>query len=160
MAQLMGSQANAGVVPDASAQQGYHVLGFDGQNVTLRDREGKVLGVYPATSGRDGVTDPRHQDYGPIPEGEYSLDPKEISEVRGSRYMWRRLRGDWGNFRVPAQPVPGTETFGRSGFFVHGGDTPGSKGCVDVGDQDAVLFPKLRKLEGPIRLRVQYPQQK
>jgi hypothetical protein len=135
-------------------------LGFDGRTVTLHDRDGNLLGAYPATSGRFGVTDPRVPDKGPIPEGEYLLSPMEINEVHGLPYWARRIwSGDWGNFRVNVTPMPGTETHGRSGFFVHGGDTPGSAGCIDVGNQDTVLFPQLRKLEGPVRLRVEYPRQ-
>jgi hypothetical protein len=56
--------------------------------------------------------------------------------------------------------MPETQTHGRSGFFVHGGDTPGSAGCIDVGNQDAVLFPQLRKLNEPVYLRVEYPREK
>src|SRR4051794_38546880 len=80
-------------------QQPRHGLGFDGQTVTLHDRDGNLLGSYPATSGRDGVTDPRARDEGPIPEGEYLLDPSEIDEVTGFARWLRRRRGDWGSFR-------------------------------------------------------------
>jgi hypothetical protein len=144
----------------ASTTQRYHIVSFDGRTVTLSDRDGKVLGTYPATSGLEGVTDPREPWRGPIPEGDYTLDPKEISEVHGLDYLLRRATGDWGNFRVPLRPAPGTETYGRTRFFLHGGDTSGSAGCIDVGGQDKVLFPLLRKLDGPVRLRVEYPKQK
>ena len=159
----LNSLLRAGASSDAvlnEVEQRWHQLGFDGRTVTLHDRDGNLLGEYPATSGRHGITDPRVRDKGPIPEGEYLLSPGEINEVDGYRYWLRRATGDWGNFRVPVTPMPGTQTLGRSDFFVHGGDTPGSAGCIDVGNQDTVLFPQLRKLEGPVRLRVQDPQQK
>lgn len=38
----------------------------------------------------------------------------------------------WGNFRFALNPKKGTNTFGRSGFFLHGGSVPGSIGCVDL----------------------------
>jgi hypothetical protein len=38
----------------------------------------------------------------------------------------------WGNFRFSLNPKKGTNTFGRGGFFLHGGSIPGSIGCVDL----------------------------
>lgn len=34
---------------------------------------------------------------------------------------------------IPIERVEGTNTFGRFGFFLHGGRFPGSAGCVDLG---------------------------
>ena len=56
------------------------------------------------------------------------------------KYFLRRLTGDWGHFRVPLHPAKNTKTFGRGGFFIHGGEYPGSAGCVDVGKYDSMLF--------------------
>ena len=33
----------------------------------------------------------------------------------------------------------------RSEFFLHGGDTLGSAGCIDVGNQDVELFSLIKK---------------
>ena len=63
--------------------------------MTFYNQHGNQI-VYPATSGRDGETNPRVRNYGPIPPGEYVLRPEEISEVRGLDYFKRRLTGDWG----------------------------------------------------------------
>jgi hypothetical protein len=41
--------------------------------------------------------------------------------------------GDWGDWRVPLIPDPGTDTKGRGGFYLHGGRRPGSGGCIDIG---------------------------
>jgi hypothetical protein len=86
-----------------------------------------------------------------VPPGSYTFNPADISET-----TWRRklLPADWGQFRVTLAPDPLTETFGRSGFFLHGGETPGSAGCIDVGSADRVLFPILKQLEGPVTIRV------
>ncbi len=96
------------------------------------------MGSYQYTSGRNGNTDPTVSWKGPIPPGKYILDPKDIS--KGS---WLRdLTGDWGggDYRVPLHPKHGTDTFGRDNFFMHGGDEPGSGGCIDVGANDTKLL--------------------
>jgi len=41
----------------------------------------------------------------------------------------------WGNHRISIQPTQGTNTFGRGGFYIHGGNIPGSHGCIDLTDQ-------------------------
>ncbi len=81
---------------------------------------------------------------GPIPLGTYTANPAQISEGG-----WlRNLLGDWGKFRVPLAPDPSTQTFNRSNFFLHGGDKPGSAGCIDVGHSDTDLFSHLRNAPG------------
>jgi RHS repeat-associated protein len=114
------------------------------------DSEGNVVGIYDATSGVPGVTDPSIRNKGPIPPGQYTLNPKEISPTN----PFRRLLGDWGEYRAPLHPNEGTNTRGRSGFFLHGGKTPGSAGCIDVGDADKTLFPELQKAPGPVPVDV------
>jgi RHS repeat-associated protein len=133
---------------------GLHTLVFDGRGVTIRDDAGQFQGYIPATSGRDGVTDPSVPWKGPIPPGEYELNPSEITP--GS---WKRdLTGDWGDWRVPLHPLPGTDTMGRNRFFLHGGDRPGSGGCIDVGKRDRHLFEGVPLIghEGPVRVIVRY----
>jgi hypothetical protein len=72
-------------------------------------------GVYvgPRYSGLDdGKNNPDMQDVqgkGPIPVGEYSIGAMEDS-------------GNLGPAVMPLEPQPATETFGRSGFFIHGDD--------------------------------------
>jgi len=45
---------------------------------------------------------------------------------------WSKIA--WGNYRSPLIPYPGTNTFGRDGFYIHGGSIPGSHGCIDLGN--------------------------
>jgi uncharacterized protein RhaS with RHS repeats len=118
--------------------------------LTHYDNSGKAVGSYPYTSGRDGVTDPSIRNQGPIPPGTYSLDPTQISEGG----FLRNLLGDWGKYRVPLTPDSSTNTYGRSGFFLHGGKTPGSAGCIDIGSGDKTLFPKLEGHNGPVPVTV------
>lgn len=91
---------------------------------------------------------------GPTPSGEYEFDPKEASEIEGVNFWARRLRGDWGHGRVPLRPSNGTETHGRDGFYIHGGDTEGSKGCIDIGDKDKDFFRNVRKTKNKVKVRV------
>lgn len=88
----------------------------------------------PASSGRpDCNCDPSSRDNGPIPSGKYYIDTNEISKPNAGVTLLRNLRGDWGSWRVPLHPYAGTVTYGRSGFFLHGGQFPGSAGCIDIG---------------------------
>ena len=135
-----------------------HAIKFDGSTATLYDDDGKKLGEYPATSGRDGVTDQKSSWKGPIPEGDYTLDPKEISEASGFRGWLRNLLGDWGTYRAPLHPIDSTQTYGRSGFFIHGGSTPGSAGCIDVGRCDLELFPQIKDIGHNVDVHVEYPK--
>lgn len=107
---------------------------------------GGLLASYPYTSGVGGSTDPSARNQGPLPPGRYTFDPSEISEGG----FFRDLLGDWGKYRVPLKPTAGTNTFGRDGFFMHGGKKPGSKGCIDLGRGDEDFFSRVRNLKGPV----------
>ena len=118
--------------------------------LTHYNNSGNVVGTYPYTTGQDGVTDPSTPWQGPIPPGNYSLDPSQISEGG----FLRNLLGDWGKYRLPLTPDSSTNTYGRDGFFLHGGKKPGSAGCIDVGSFDKTLFPNLMVHDGPIPVTV------
>jgi hypothetical protein len=38
----------------------------------------------------------------------------------------------WGDYRWTLKPKAGTDTLGRNSFYLHGGSTPGSIGCIDL----------------------------
>jgi len=105
-----------------------------------------VLGSSGYTSGVGGSTDFTARNVGPIPPGGYTLNTSEIS----AGGFLRSLTGDWGSHRAPLHPDASTNTYGRDGFFLHGGRRPGSKGCIDVGQSDATLFPQLIGIGGTI----------
>ncbi|MBQ1783253.1 MAG: DUF2778 domain-containing protein [Gammaproteobacteria bacterium] len=92
-----------------------------------------------ATSGRDGcMNNPSVScmvtaNQGPIPVGFYYIDPKELSDPILAGDVIRRAQGDWGDWRIRLHPAAGTNTFGRDGFFIHGGGMDGSAGCIDIG---------------------------
>ena len=124
-------------------------LGLDaiiahGGTLTYYNNNGTIVGTYSYTTGRPGITDTTISGQGPIPLGTYTADPKQISDGG----FLRNLLGDWGKFRVPLQPDSSTKTFGRNGFFLHGGKKPGSAGCIDVGGNDTDLFKHLQNAPG------------
>ena len=133
---------------------GFDTLCFDGSHVRHYDDEGNLLDEYPATSGQPGETDTSKPFEGPIPEGDYTLNPNEISEGG----FLRSLTGDWGDYRAPLHPNEGTDTQGRDNFFMHGGDKPGSAGCIDVGNHDSKILGGLENHEGPVDVKVNYPE--
>ncbi len=137
---------------------GLDSLLFDGGRVTHYNDDGNPIGTYPATSGRDGVTDTSVPFYGPIPEGVYSLYPSEISKAGIAREIMQLLGiADWGEYRAPLHADPcATDTKGRDNFFLHGGEKPGSAGCIDIGSGDVKLFPILKKHRGPVKVKVKY----
>ncbi|WP_301101441.1 RHS repeat-associated core domain-containing protein [Propionivibrio sp.] len=109
-----------------------------GGTANLYSTTGQIIENYPYTSGTGGVTDPSVANKGPIPSGNYILNPSEISPAGFFRkYLDPR---DWGDYRVPLHPDQGTNTYGRDGFMIHGGKKPGSAGCIDVGSGDKDLF--------------------
>lgn len=87
---------------------------------------------YPAHAGRgDGLNNPAAQDQhgiGPLPRGWYTLgtwqDGRDYSEADA------RL----GPFVCRLEPDPENEMYGRSGFFIHGGNysqpPTDSEGCI------------------------------
>lgn len=109
-------------------------LHFDGRTLTLRG--GRTVHTYNAVSGRliNGGFDhsanaQRQRSSGPIPAGTYWIRPDEFWEN-----AWYRMgsRAAWGNYRITIHPFRPTETYGRGGFFIHGGTAPGSAGCIDL----------------------------
>jgi hypothetical protein len=123
--------------------------------LTLYNDNGQVVGVYPYTSGLNGNTDYTIPGIGPTPPGGYYILPSEISPA-GLLRTWLDPR-DWGDYRVPLHPNPGTDVYGRDGLFLHGGrKRPGSEGCIKVGGpaQDE-LFNYLMWEDGPVPVSVE-----
>jgi hypothetical protein len=121
-------------------------LSFDGQRLIL---SGPVFGVFRAVSGRPD--DLGHFDYssarqregstGPIPPGRYWIQP---SQMWTNRWYSLAPRAAWGDHRITIHVFPGTETFERGGFFIHGGTHAGSAGCINL---HAGMEPFVRALE-------------
>ena len=65
-------------------------------------------------------------------------------------------RPSWGNYYARLEPQPDTETFGRDGFYIHGGNEPGSAGCIDLHDYNDDFFDRLRGQRGDMSVIVDY----
>ena len=88
-------------------------------------REGNLVAVGYSGNG-DGRNNPFMQnvpDVGPIPAGRWVIGP------------WYDDPGHLGPCVMHLDPVPGTETFGRSAFRIHGDNAEhdASEGCVILG---------------------------
>jgi len=136
---------------------GLHSIYFDGSYIRVFDDEGRMVLRCRGTTGKKG-TAPQNQNainVGPIPTGHYFALPEEFSGG-GMRAFMRDLFGNWGTWRVPLHPFPGTNTFGRTGFFIHGGEHPGSAGCINIQHCDQELHNLLQNHAGPIGIEVNY----
>lgn len=112
---------------------------------------------YSAVSGRHtsngfnySVERQRLHNEGPIPEGVYWVAPGEL----WSNAWYRPIsQAAWGNHRLTIHPFPDTETYGRGGFFVHGGSVPGSAGCIDLwNDMDSFATDLKEAVDGATNL--------
>jgi hypothetical protein len=102
-----------------------------------------------ATSGKDNCMNnsslhcQKQSWLGPLPVGEYYINPDELSDpnfigdvarMAGNILKLKKISlSDWGDYRIRLHPYPGTPTYGRDNFFIHGGIWDGSAGCIDIG---------------------------
>ena len=118
---------------------------FDGKKFTLYENNKPIMS-WDAVSGKDGYRSPEYQnlkDTGPIPEGRYVARQSELQFYKDITWdnrlrsavgfgTWRGGTDSWGESRAWLEPSKETNTYGRSGFSVHGGVEPGSAGCIDL----------------------------
>jgi RHS repeat-associated protein len=142
---------------------------FDGATLKLFQQDGSTKS-FTAVSGEvssAGKTQPALQgvkDVGPLPEGEYSLDPSQIQIISTKdlllglvgRGAWPGGKASWGEQRAWLAPAPGTDTKGRSGFSIHGGARPGSAGCIDLCSQAKDFFSSVDRTVDKIPVFVDY----
>lgn len=76
---------------------------------------------------------------GPIPEGAYYIENCEERCARTSPYSHIIKWSAWGDYSWSLHAEPETQTYGRSGFFIHGGNRWGSAGCIDLESGDSKL---------------------
>ena len=159
---------------------------FNGQDVDLykygqydgtRLQNGQLQDNLNGQSGGDDYQSRIHQDVpnkGPIPEGTYyadqdqrqSLTPKNIALKLGEKLGfninqksgWSGNPISWGTSRVWLRPDANTNTYGRSGFSIHGGLTKGSAGCIDIPWQTKKLNKYLDDCQDSVPVYVKYPE--
>ena len=125
---------------------------FNGQNVDLykygqydgtRLQNGQLQYNLNGQSGGDDYQSKIHQDVpnkGPIPEGTYYANQNQRQNITVldaaagiiGHGKWPGQLPAWGTKRVWLQPDANTNTYGRSGFTIHGGWSKGSAGCIDI----------------------------
>lgn len=128
---LLAERGNSSL-PDAAVQ-----LFFDGHSLTMA---GATQASWPAVSGRPGEAGAfdsssrrqRVENVGPIPAGVYWIDPRELKDLQVRWFYSLRFKQAWGSHRITIHPFDTTHTFGRGGFFIHGGVVPGGAGCIDL----------------------------
>ena len=91
-------------------------LSKDGQHV--------ATGYSGFAEGKNNPGKEQVHDVGPIPKGVYGIGPPHDSDTHGPHVM-------------PLTPQPGTKTFGRDGFLIHGDAIHNlgnaSHGCIILG---------------------------
>jgi hypothetical protein len=109
--------------------------------------------TYNAVSGKPvgenifdySVDRQKQSNIGPIPEGKYWVYPNEFwknGPFKSGSYE------AWGDYRITLHPDKQTKTYGRGGFFIHGGHYPGSAGCVDLTSSMNQFYKDLMKAIG------------
>lgn len=144
-------------------------LFFDGEEIGLYNDKGSLQKKWPADSGQRGVAVPKadfpgsytpeyqaKEGIGPLPEGLYELNPETIRYKRWYHdrkfpFFEKRNWGEtsWGKARAPLNQLqvkhknfPGVPE--RPGtFYIHGGNSRGSAGCIDLGGREDVVSPEL-----------------
>ncbi len=154
---------------------------FNEKGLHRVDAQGNVLESYGGVSGKGDLSSDtpgvdfskatQVGDQGPIPEGNYVVNPRQIesfsslsSDQRWESWKsavfenqnapWRGGPPAWGYERVRIVPV--NVNTSRSGFFVHGGWFSGSSGCIDLCGSAPGFFNWLRAQPGPVPLQVRY----
>ncbi len=168
-----------------ASNEGSLAMRFDGTELTLIQKQGNrtIEHHFPAVSGRplDGTEDifdySKKRQYeknnGPIPEGKHSVNIPSTNYWENAS-KWQKIKGylgkgefpggknSWGkgHIDVKLDPKVAQET-GRKGITIHGGSTPGSRGCIDLVNHDKPFFDTLEALKGnqkEIPLTVDYSQ--
>lgn len=144
-------------------------LSFDGSKVAWIENNSTLVS-WPGTSGRKGYQSPSHQkleDKGPLPEGRWIVRQSEYQKMPTRNWIekvlaelgrtaWPGGESAWGKNRIWIHPVDGTNVFGRSGFSIHGGESPGSAGCIDLTSNMPEFIKKYLKHGKDMTLVVNY----
>ena len=123
---------------------------------------------------------------GPVPEGMYYITPLSSNKDDAIQY-WEKLdnvqhfkasiamgswpggKKSWGSVRIPILPksitlLDDSKEIKRNNFFIHGGEKAGSRGCIDLCENDIRFFEvllsyiELIKSKDKIPLIIKYKQ--
>jgi len=145
------------------------LLLFNGSNLSWLQVDGStsswgaVSGVLD-NLGRTQFWAQSVKDYGPIPEGWYSVDPQNTLAMSNAsnvldKLKWMLKYSAWGSYATPILSQSGTQeyAFGRNNAFIHGGTTPGSIGCIDLTSNNANFHKSFISHGRILPLNVAYP---
>lgn len=145
-----------------------HIIRFDGRYFSYTDLNGNLVQI-PAISGNGEKQNSDFQNLinkGPIPEGLYDVRQTQYDNFADSSFWqkfiskfageWRGGEDSWGAERIWLKPQVSTETFGRSGFSIHGGIDAGSRGCIDLVNNSPIFFEFFKSLGEDAVLQVDY----
>jgi hypothetical protein len=144
-------------------------LVFDGQKLRWL-RGGRTIASWPAVSGKPNFQGKSHQTLkgkGPLPEGMWEVRQSEYQKIPDRGILdsllaelggtaWPGGTSSWGRHRIWLHPKKGTLTFGRGGFSIHGGDDPGSAGCIDLTTNMPYFVQKFLAFGKDLNLQVKY----
>lgn len=141
---------------------------FDGQNLNLYNNTGQV-GSLDAQSGHNDFQSAQYQNVankGPLPQGTYYANQNQRQNITAfdaaagivGHGKWPGSVPAWGTKRVWLQPDANTNTYGRSGFTIHGDWSKGSAGCIDIPWQTGKLSNYLDDCQDSVPVYVKYPK--
>ncbi|WCT12234.1 tlde1 domain-containing protein [Mucilaginibacter jinjuensis] len=146
-------------------------------------QKGMVVAKYKASSGAPGYQRARYEstkDYGPLPEGKYWVllmpNPARVAKhdsrtgellanpeggiekIPGSVVVGGHtlIYPGWGNTRARLFADRGTQTFGRSNFYLHDSHKGYSHGCIETSPHIFDLLMKARQSFTKVALMVDY----
>ena len=149
-------------------------LKFDGSKLSLLKGDDEI-DWWPAISGKENYWDKKYQtlkDTGPLPEGNYDVKLSNFQDRLAEPLYKRALSyfpfgkltkypgGEvkWGNSRISLVPASDTQTYGRGGFFIHGGNKHASAGCIDTARYNDDFMETFLALDRDLPLEVSYPE--
>ena len=164
---------------DTQMNDGNCYMTFNGQNLKLYNN-GTLTNNLDAMSGQPDYQNRTAQNIpykGPLPEGTYYANQDQrqtITPVQAgfgfiapvlntmlpkARGSWNGSLPAWGLRRVWLQPDVNTNTYGRSGFSIHGGWSKGSAGCIDIPWQTNKLNDFMDNCQDSVPIYVNYPKE-
>lgn len=114
---------------------------FDGQKLAWINENGEEEKKWAGVSGLPGKQTAEYQSEafaGPIPQGKWAVKQSQLQHIDSQKWYqnhWPGGEDRWGKHRVWLEPLPSTNTLGRSNFCIHGGKEAGSAGCIDLTDK-------------------------
>lgn len=136
---------------------------FDGKTLAVYNA-GEKVAEFAGVSGKPGYQSSQYQnkkDTGPIPAGTYVARKKDFQNRDDygpiKKYTsWPGGEHGWGKHRVWLEPSKETDTYGRGGFSIHGGEEPGSAGCIDLTSEMPAFADWFKKNGKDLIIKVKY----